>query len=173
MFYVDNINVSQRVSIPANIVINAIDDVSYLVYACNVINTMRQVNRDTPYFNIKKLAGFGDVVSLNDMKAIKENYMTRIFVFQKTTRELISTASHSVVFGERPNYISDRHCQEGQNAFVYDLKPNVAVVCGAQSAGKSRRTRRGKPKKYTRRASKGSKHKCTRRHRKQSNRRTR
>ena len=145
VFYTNNINVSQRASIPASKVKEAVNDVSYLVYECKTPDTMNSIDKNTKYFNIKKLTGFGDVVLLDDMKVLASQFMTRIFVFRKTAKELASTASHSVVFSRNPNYISDRHCQSGQNAVVYELMKDVIYTCGdTETVG-------GKKRKHTRR----------------------
>lgn len=92
------------------------------------------------------MVGFGDVVLHEDMIALKQNYMTHIFVFQKTDKELRTTASHNAVFSERPNYVGDRHCQEGQNAWVYKLHRNVMFSCG--TVGGKRRRKRYTKRKY-------------------------
>lgn len=144
VFYTNDINASQRVSVPTSRVKEAIKDDAYYVYACKTPDRMQSVMKGTKYFNIKKLTGFGDVVLLDDMKEVATHSMMYLFVFKQTNQVLVTTASHDAVYGARPNYVGDRHCQQGQSAQVYQLMRNVKHVCGSAvppSGGKHRRRR--------------------------------
>lgn len=103
----------------------------YIIYSCKIPNTLRPENIDTnnPYFDIKKLCGFGDLVELNEMTYILDfihtnNSTNNIFVFKKSDIKLITTVSDDVLHN-RTSYISARHCQTGQNANVYNLDKYV------------------------------------------------
>ena len=134
VFFDDNINVSFRVGISVELFKDKIKNKhEYIVYECNIPDTMRPENivRDVPYFDIKKLCGFGDVIPLESITSILDTIDTglsnNIFIF-KRDNELISTVSDDVL-NQRTNYISARHCQTGQNAFVYKLLKNVIFTC--------------------------------------------
>ena len=143
VFYTTDINVSQRVSVSSDMLRKSVNKKSYLVYECKRPNAMGSIDRETKYFNIKKLTGFGDVVLHSDMVALLNGlYEMRVYIFQKTDKELVTTASHDVVFGSNPSYVGDRHCQEGQNASVYELMKNVVFENGETVGGKRTRTRR-------------------------------
>ena len=165
VFYTNDINGSQRVSIPTRKMQDAIKDTSYLVYECRTPDTMQDIDRNTKYFNIKKLTGFGDVVLYNDMLILASNHMTHLFAFKKTTKELATTASHDVLFGSNPNYVGDRHCQTGQNASVYQLVPKVIYTCGASTGGKQKTFKR----KYNKTTRKSKRRKRNTRKRKLNN----
>jgi len=135
VFYTNDVNVSQRVSIPRSRIREATDNYEYIVYECKTADTMRDIDKNTMYFNIKKLTGFGDVVKATDMALVRTFWRKRIFLFKQTDKELVSTASHSVVFGRDPNYVGDRHCQSGQNARVYELMDNVVFTNMSVSSG--------------------------------------
>ncbi len=134
VFFDKNIGNSVRIGISIDLFkdkVNNKDD--YIVYECKVPDTMKPENilKNTPYFDIKKLCGFGDVIPLENitaiLNAIENGLSSNIFIF-KRDRELVSTVSDDVL-NHRTNYVSARHCQTGQNSFVYKLLKDIIFSC--------------------------------------------
>lgn len=165
---VDPNKTPQIVAIDKNIMKRGIYDKEYIVYECLEEDTMRNVDRETEYVNTQKLTSGGDLIYLDTLENIYRkvesavDIYSRIFVFQRA-KHLISTVSHNVLHqGASEGVLGARHCQKGQDAFVYTLHENVNFT---QSGGKKRtrknkkqRTRRQKQQtKKTRKGRKGKK----------------
>lgn len=114
----------------------SIRDPYCIIYECIEADHIRPENikRDTKYFDIKKLCGFGDLVYLKDIRQLKQriqqNEATQtpnVFLFKKTNKHLVSTISDAVL-NRNESGISGRHCQAGQDAYVYELQPNPILV---------------------------------------------
>ena len=88
---------------------------------------MSKVDRNTKYFDIKKLTGFGDIVSMDDIHILKE-YTPNIINFKETSTKLISTVSEDVL-NRGGSYVGARHCQEGQGGTLYKLVLNNIYEC--------------------------------------------
>lgn len=157
VFYDTLIENAIKVSIPYEQLLQSYQSKNdYIIYKCNKEDSMSSIDEHVPYFNIKKLTGFGDLVLLSDIDAIIINNMSRIFVFQKSSQNLLTTVTHNVLHNNE-RFVGDRHCQKGQSGAVYNLIQNIVYTCGAtQTAGKRKqnnsiRRKHSKFKKYTKR----------------------
>ena len=136
VFYDSNIHQSIKIGLDIENVENAMNtQENYIVYECINPDTMTPNNivKNTPYFDIKKLCGFGDLVELKEMMYVLEfinakHTKNNIFIFRKTDKQLKTTVSDDVL-NNRTNYISARHCQKGQSADVYALDRNIVFSC--------------------------------------------
>ena len=151
VFYTDNINRSTRVAIPIQAVTNSlkIENInSYIVFQCITAGTMRRdnINTNKPYFDIKKLTGFGDLIELENM--YDHQSTQNIYIFKQSNERLVSTVSYNALLGnETDRYVSARHCQEGQGATIY--KP-VSFTLTSDPVGGRKRTNTKKRRSSTR-----------------------
>jgi surface protein len=168
---------SPPVCVGLNVKELSLDDPHYIVYECLRPDTLRptNVNLNTPYYDIKKLCGFGDVVLFDDFSAnVIQRYQTDelpIYIFHKTDQRLASTVSHNFWFNinDRNRAVSARHCQEGQSADVYKRIENVIFgpkpkrVNEPNPATGGKRTKKGNHKRTHKQT---NTHKKQKRHRK-------
>lgn len=152
VFYSDNINNSIRVGLDTEqFKKSMLEREHYIVYGCNQPDTMRPENivKTKPYFDIKKLSGFGDLVLLESMdnilNIINLNYSFNVFIFKKSGTNLVTTVSDDIL-NQRTNAVSARHCQSGQTAVVYELNKNVVFGCNNEQPVST-----GGKKKYNKR----------------------
>jgi len=160
VFYDEKLRNSQNVAISYERLKQTFiqDKNSYIVYECKKLDSIDPnfLHMDHPYFDIKKLCGFGDVIPLLEMDMIMHNNLNKIFIF-KRGKKLLTTVSDDVL-NHRTSFVSGRHCQEGQSSYVYNLIKDVIFVCddGGKTAGgkqsrKQKKTKRRKNKKTKRR----------------------
>ena len=161
VFYTDDIKNSSRVAVPMQAVTDAFEPKnlkSYIIYQCIIAGTMRQDNINTtkPYFDIKKLTGFGDLIELQ--KFDLEN--KKVFIFKQSDERLVSTVSYNALFGGG-SYVSARHCQEGQGATVY--KPvSYNLTSDPVGGRKKTNTRKRRTNSIRKRSSTKKRITCTR-----------
>ena len=100
------------------------------IYRCLNAGSMRADNIVTkiPLYNIKAVVGFGDVVGLNIIENIFRDNV-RIICLLETPLRFASTVSAQNL-GPNPDYVSSRHCQEGQGATLYDAVTPLTYVEG-------------------------------------------
>ena len=122
----------------------------YLVYACKRTGTMKPSNIITypVYFDIKSIAGFGDLIFKEDADYIKGDIGSQVYIFKKTDVHLISTISYKVKHGNEDDYSSIRGCKEGQSAAVYELIHDVNL--GPSIGGKNKKNTKKKRNKPNR-----------------------
>jgi surface protein len=145
VFYTDDIKNSSRVAIPIQAVIDAFEPKnlkSYIIYQCIIAGTMRadNINTTKPYFDIKKLTGFGDLIEVQNINPATQ----KVFIFKKSNEKLVSTVSYDALFGGG-SYVSARHCQEGQGATIY--KPVQFTLTSDPVGGRKIRKRIGTRKR--------------------------
>jgi len=138
VFYDVTMKHSQKVCIPYFELEKAIQNrIEYIVYECKIKGSMspQSVNTKEPYFDIKKLTGFGDLVPLSDIKIIHENKLSKIFIFKRGKR-IDFTVSDNVLH-HRTDMVSGRHCQEGQSSYIYNMVKDFILTCSerAKTAG--------------------------------------
>jgi hypothetical protein len=154
VFYDKDIENSVKVSIPNSQLLESYKNKNdYTVYECSKEDSMSSIKQDISYFDIKKLTGFGDLALLSDIDTVIKNDMNKIFLFQKSSKKLLTTVSYNVLHNDG-NRVSARHCQAGQDGMVYKLMQNVIYTCEtAQKAGRKVAKRRNytKKRKYTKR----------------------
>jgi len=152
VFYTDDIKRSSRVAIPIQAVTDALKPEnlnSYIIYQCIIAGTMTQNNINTtkPYFDIKKLTGFGDLIELESIVFTQSTQ--KIYIFKQSNERLVSTVSYDILF-RRASPISGRHCQEGQGATIYKL---VSFTLTSDPVGGRKRTSVRKRRSSTRKRS--------------------
>jgi hypothetical protein len=157
-FYSDKINNSIRVGLDIEQFKKAMSEKEhYIVYECKKTDTMTPENivKTKPYFDIKKLSGFGELVPLeamdNVLNSVNLNYAFNVFIFKKSSKNLLTTVSDDVL-NQRTNYVSARHCQSGQTGVVYELNNNIIFGCNEQSVSTGGKKRYNK-KKYSKKIS--------------------
>jgi hypothetical protein len=103
------------------------DEIDYIVYACKEEDTLRpnNIRKGIPYYDIKMLCGFGDLITQRVFEKMKQS-PEKIFVFKRRPTPLLTTVSLSML--EEHNSVSARHCQERQDAYVYNLIKNVNQI---------------------------------------------
>jgi surface protein len=147
VFYTDDIKKSSRVAVPIQSVTDAFKPenlYSYIIYQCITAGTMDNINTNKPYFDIKKLTGFGDLIELQKIDPATQ----KVFIFKKSEETLVSTVSYDALLGnERDRYVGARHCQEGQGAAIY--KP-VSFTLTSVPVGGRKRTNTKKRRSSTR-----------------------
>lgn len=151
VFYDEKLRNSQNVAISYERLKQTFeqDKNSYIVYECKKLDSIDPnfLHMDHPYFDIKKLCGFGDVIPLLDMDMIMHNNLNKIFIF-KRGKKLLTTVSDDVL-NHRTSFVSGRHCQEGQSSYVYNLIKDVIFVCddrGKTAGGKLKKSYKKKLK---------------------------
>jgi hypothetical protein len=129
VFFDNNIHSSSKVGIPKNIILDLNKNGNmndYIVYECKDPNKYMRpdnINTKIPYFDIKKLCGYGDLIPFENVEYIftslnkNEN---NIFIFKKSKIQCVTTVSDNVLH-HRTGTVSARHCQEGQSAIIYGL----------------------------------------------------
>jgi 2-oxo-4-hydroxy-4-carboxy--5-ureidoimidazoline (OHCU) decarboxylase len=117
-----------------------------IIYECIESGSLRTENiiRDKKYFNIKSILGFADIMlfeAIDDLQDIfyidsthegVSNLYSRFFCLIETKKKLISTVSEQNL-SSSANFVSSRHCQEGQGATVYRLAVPIPY-CGNKEA---------------------------------------
>ena len=131
VFYEKDVENSVKVSIPYSQLLDSYKNKNnYIVYECNRVDSMSSIKQDISYFDVKKLTGFGDLALVSDMDTIIKNDMNKIFIFQKSSKKLLTTVSYDILYNNA-NRIGARHCQTGQDGMVYNLIKNVIYTCEA------------------------------------------
>jgi hypothetical protein len=126
------------------------NDANNIKYECPYVGFMRDIKKNVPYLSINS---FGVIVqgavSLFDLwNAIRSP--NRAYELVRTGIELPSTASHGIVYNEGDR-TSASHCQDGQNANVYELRilpidPRIKAATKIQSVLRGHMTRKSKRK---------------------------
>ena len=133
------------------------EDKDNIVYECKNGDGRlggNNVIRNIGYFDIKKVAGFGQLASMDDINYILQNTDKQIFLFKKSNRWLKSTVAYEVINNLRESWEGARHCQEGQGGFLYKIQKNVIFDDEAQVAGKRRRKKTMRRRKNSRKSRK-------------------
>ena len=163
--------------------LNVMNDANNIKYECNEIivdfsfaDIKRSSKRNVPYLSINSIGvEVQGVVSFFDLwTAIKSPH--RAYELVRTARVLPSIASHDFLYGTRgtagERAVSSAHCQEGQDANVYELRilpidPRIKTATKIQSvvrghmsrkkkSGGKKRSDRRKHVKHNKRTRKGS-----------------
>ncbi len=138
VFFDKDLNKNQCVGINYSLLFgaNKVNYDDYGIYECKEARELRNggtretnIIRYIKYFNIKSLCGFGDVIYMDSIKKLIENVKVgKRFFFFKRGRQMASTISFNLL-KRMTNITSARHCQPGQEAYIYNMISNIKVDC--------------------------------------------
>jgi hypothetical protein len=130
-------------------ILSMINDGSAIKYGCRNVDTSlvpRSENLfDEPCFDLNKIGIPSGLVYLGKMKSLLEGQNQAYEIVNKEPTLIYPSTASLQMLSSNPNAVSASHCQEGQQATVYDLKSiNIATT-----GGKKRKTRKTSKTKKT------------------------
>jgi surface protein len=107
--------------ISAGVLTKLMNEPDFIKYECLKVKSMANIERSVPYLSMNSIGipSQGAVPLFDLWTAVHSG--NRTYELVKTARLLLSTVSHNVLYNQS-SHVSAAHCQDGQDAYVYELR---------------------------------------------------